>query len=181
MQQLEGNMDQLNEYSKEVVDRFLKSMGYDPNHIDRDKRMAFTKTIRFQQYAQRMGEAMEFPQGDFDAKGTSAKVVGEKKLSKSAALIKSIHKDCKCKLKEELYDHEKDNKDGGTHGTKPKLSTNKQEADQKSGQSDNKSQAAAVLSGGTTLTKQKRDTIEIDPLLNKNKPGSPNGEVGDTK
>ena len=52
-------MDQLNEYSKEVVDRFIKSMGYDPEHIDRDKRMAFTKTIRFQQFAARMGDVKE--------------------------------------------------------------------------------------------------------------------------
>jgi hypothetical protein len=223
-------MDQLNEYSKEVVDRFLKSMGYDPNHIDRDKRMAFTKTIRFQQFAQRMGEefeieeqmdssptmtnkpytkglaqsrthtkdmalkrsvhvnkpqlpvkteALEFPQGDFDAKGTSAKVVGEKKISKSANLVKSIYK--KHRLKEELYDHEKDDKDGTTYGKKPKYSSNKQEAEQQGGQSDKKTQAAAVLSGGTTLTGQKRDTVEIDPLLKKSKPGSPNGEVGASK
>ena len=129
MQLLEGNMEQLNEYSKEVVDRFLKSMGYDPAHIDRDKRMAFTKTIRFQQFAQRMGdvkEAIEFPQGDFDAKGTSTKVVGEKKLSKSAKLVKSIYKEHR--IREELYDHEKDDKDGTTYGKKPKYSTNKQEA-----------------------------------------------------
>lgn len=178
-------MEQLVEYSKEVVDRFLKSMGYDPAHIDRDKRMAFTKTIRFQQYAQRMGEeveleeAMEFPQGDFDAKGTSAKVVGEKKISKSAQLVKSIYK--KGRIKEELYDHEKDDKDGTTYGKKPKFSSNKQEADQQGGQSDKKTDAAAVLSGGTTLTGQKRDTVEIDPLLKKSKPGSPNGEVGNPK
>ena len=223
-------MEQLVEYSKEVVDRFLKSMGYDPNHIDRDKRMAFTKTIRFQQFAQRMGEevevseqldtsptmtnkpyakglaqsrantkdmalkrsvhvnkpqkpvkteAMEFPQGDFDAKGTSAKVVGEKKLSKPADVVKSIYK--KHRIKEELYDHEKDDKDGTTYGKKPKFASNKQDADQQGGQSDKKTQAAAVLSGGTTLTGQERDTVEIDPLLKKSKPGSPNGDVGATK
>ena len=78
-------MDTLNEYSKEVVDRFIKSMGYDPEHIPPVKRMAFTKTNRFKQFAQRfneetsLDEAMEFPQGDFDPKGTSAKVVGERK------------------------------------------------------------------------------------------------------
>jgi hypothetical protein len=171
-------MDYITEFAKEIVDRYLKAKGWDPRHVDRNRRMAMTKTKEFQLYAQRMGEAMEFPQGDFDAKGTSAKVVGEKNLSKSAQLVKSIYK--KHRIKEELYDHEKDDKDGTTYGKKPKLSANKQETDQQ-GQSDSKTQAAAVLSGGTTLTGQKRDVVEIDPVLKKSKPGSPNGEVGDTK
>lgn len=297
MHRQEVKMEQLQEYSKEIVDRYLKSMGYDPQHIDRDKRMAFTKTIRFQQFAQRMGEevepklsdktlkvieqhtrihtkamslkksvhvnkpqmpikteeveleeglkvgddvaaqvnsastvfgkvhrvgqtgvhiivrgqkepefyphksvypsseyekrnpnpyhepqkklkeeevseAMEFPQGDFDAKGTSAKVVGEKKISKSAQLIKSIYK----QVKEDLYDHEKDDKDGTTYGKKPKMNVSKEETPH----ADDKTQAAAVLSGGTTLTGQPRDTVEIDPLLKKSKPGSPQ-DSGDDK
>lgn len=117
-------------------------------------------------------EAMEFPQGDFDAKGTSTKVVGEKKMSKSAQLIKSIYKP----VKEELYDHEKDDKDGTTYGKKPKMNVSKEETPH----ADDKTQAAAVLSGGTTLTGQPRDTVEIDPLLKKSKPGSPQ-DSGDDK
>lgn len=229
-------MEQLVEYSKELVDRFIKSMGYDPKHIDKDKRMAFTKTIRFQQFAQRMGEEVELPVrteshmsqvhsdlGDLldkhinkyksvggaenlahhtdKASHKLAKIHGispehatkfvndyvddklkestnYRNLSKSATLIKSIYKENR--LKEEIYDHEKDDKDGTTYGKKPKFSANKQEVDQQ-GQSDKKTQAAAVLSGGTTLTGQERDTVEIDPLLKKSKPGSPNGEVGNTK
>lgn len=223
-------MDYITEFAKEIVDRFLKSKGWDPRHVDRNRRMAMTKTKEFQMFAQRMGsmaentelneqvpssptmknnpytkglaqsrvhtkdmalkrsvhvnkpqmpvktETMEFPQGDFDAKGTSTKVVGEKKLSKTAQVVKSVFK--KNRLKEEIYDHEKDDKDGTTYGKKPKLSSNKPEGDQ---QGDKKSQAAAVLSGGTTLTGQKRDTVEIDPLLKKGKPGSPDGEVGNSK
>ena len=30
-------MDQLNEYAKEIVDRFIKSMGYNPETIDRKR------------------------------------------------------------------------------------------------------------------------------------------------
>ena len=88
-------MDQINEFAKEVVDRYIKSMGYNPQTISRDKRMAFTKTTRFQQYAQRMGEALEFPADDgMNPKGSSSKVVGEraKGMSKNANLIKSIYK-----------------------------------------------------------------------------------------
>lgn len=267
-------MEQLVEYSKELVDRFIRSMGYDPKHVDKDKRMAFTKTLRFQQFAQRLGEETEEvneqspesvtmknrpytkglaqsrahtkdmalkrsvhvnkPQlpvtteshmgeihsdlGDLldkhiekyksmggaenlahhtsKASSKLAKLHGispehatkfandyvdnklsesvDRQLSKTASLIKSIYKEHR--LKEEIYDHEKDDKDGTTYGKKPKLSTNDEESEL-----DKKTQATAVLSGGTTLTGQGRDTVEIDPVLKKSKPGSPNGEVGDTK
>ena len=49
-------MNQINEFSQEVVDRFLRSKGWDPRHIDRNRRMAFTKTKEFQMYASRMSE-----------------------------------------------------------------------------------------------------------------------------
>jgi hypothetical protein len=146
-------------------------MGYNPKTIDRDKRMALTKTIRFQHYAQRMGEALEFPRDDgMNPKGSSSKVVGEraKGMSKNANLIKSIYKYHKLKkeVKEELYDHEKDDKGGNeTYGKKPKFA--KVEGGQKEDQSDSKSKAAAVLTGGTTLTGQKRDDVEFDPMLNR--------------
>ncbi len=148
-------MEQINEYSKEVVDRYLKSMGYDPQHIDRDKRMAFTKTIRFQQFAQRMGESVV--------------------LSKPAQVIKEIFK--KKRMVEDLYDHEKDDKDGTTYGKKPKLNSAKEEDNI----GDDKTQAAAVLSGGTTLTGQKRDTVSIDPVIKKPKQGTPSSDTGDIK
>ena len=165
-------MDQLDEFAKDVVDRYIKSMGYNPQTINRDKRMALTKTIRFQQFAQRMQkEALEFPADDgIQAKGSSSKVVGEREkgMSKNANLIKSIYKYHKLKkeVKEELYDHEKDDKGGNeTYGKKPKFA--QVEGGQKEDQSDSKSKAAAVLTGGTTLTGQKRDDVEFDPMLNR--------------
>jgi hypothetical protein len=219
-------MEHLDEFAKDVVDRYIKSMGYNPQTIDRNKRMALTKTVRFQQFAQRMQEelmseqpvassapsvsvkpttqnkpsamgmsqsrvhtkdmalkrsvhvnkpqgavkteALEFPGDDgINPKGSSSKVVGEraKQLSKSARMIKAIYKKHKA-VKEELYDHEKDDKDGGTYGQKPKLA--KIKGDQQNGQNnEGKSKAAAVLTGGTTLTGQKRDDVEFDPMLSK--------------
>lgn len=213
-------MDQLDEFAKDIVDRYIRSMGYNPQTIDRNRRMALTKTIRFQQFAQRMQneameeqavasstptlnisptaqnkpssmsssqtrahtkdmalkrsvhvnkpqmpvktEAMEFPQDTQDPKGCGSKAISERKkaLSKMANMIKSIYK--KKGIKEELYDHEKDDKGGEqTYGKKPKFSkidnTDK----------ESKPQASAVLSGGTTLTGQKRDDVEFDPMLNK--------------
>ena len=221
-------MNQLDEYAKEIVDRYIKSMGYNPQTISRDKRMAFTKTIRFQQYAQRMGEetvmeqpdtsskptlnisstaqnmpssmglsqsrvhtkdmalkrsvhvnkpqpavkseALEFPADDgIQAKGSSSRVVGERRkgMSRNANLIKALYKKHKVtKVKEELYDHEKDDKGGDeTYGKKPKFA--KVKVGQQEDQSDSKPKAAAVLTGGTTLTGQKRDDVEFDPMLNR--------------
>ena len=74
----------------------------------------------------------------------------KRELTKSARIIKSIYK--KKRVKEELYDHEKEDK-GAKFGEKPF--------------------AAAVLSGGKTMTGTQRDTIEIDPMM-RAKPGKVN-------
>jgi hypothetical protein len=214
-------MDQLDEFAKDIVDRYIKSMGYNPQTIDRNRRMALTKTIRFQQFAQRMQneeiiieqpinsptaqnkpssmgisqtrvhtkdmalkrrvhankpqsavatEALEFPGNDgIDPKGSSSRVVGEraKGMSRNANLIKALYKKHKVKkeVKEELYDHEKDDKGGESYGKKPKFA--KVKDGQQDDQSDSKPKAAAILTGGTTLTGQKRDDVEFDPMLNK--------------
>jgi hypothetical protein len=97
----------------------------------------------------------------------AAKDKGKKliQMSKSARIIKSIYK--KKGMKEEIYDHEKEDKPGATYGKKPKI----QRATDNSNME--KPQAAAIMTGGTTLTGEKRDTIEIDPMMQmRNKPGS---------
>ena len=91
-------------------------------------------------------------------------------MSKSARIIKSIYK--KKNMKEETYDHEKEDKSVATYGKKPKLSDNEKKMEQVGGQP----KAAAVMSGGTTLTGTPRDTVEIDPMM-KLKPGL----IGQTK
>lgn len=88
------------------------------------------------------------------------------KMSKSASIIKSIYK--KKNIKEELYDHEKEDK--STSGLKkPKIDR----GEGKASFGDNKPRAAIVMTGGKTMTGSPRDTIEIDPLM-KAKPGGPN-------
>lgn len=64
-------------------------------------------------------------------------------------------------VKEELYDGEKEDKSVATYGKKPKFKT----VDPKDSFGDNKPQAAAILTGGKTLTGAVRDTIEIDPVM----------------
>jgi hypothetical protein len=71
-------------------------------------------------------------------------------------------------VKEDMYDHEKEDKSVATYGKKPKMS----QTDKKDSLGENKPQAAATLSGGTTLTGVKRDNIEIDPIM-RNRPGQP--------
>lgn len=88
------------------------------------------------------------------------------KMSKSASIIKSIYK--KKNIKEELYDHEKEDK--STSGLKkPKIDR----GEGKASFGDNKPRAAIIMTGGKTMTGSPRDTIEIDPLM-KAKPGGPN-------
>jgi hypothetical protein len=82
----------------------------------------------------------------------------KKEMSKSARMIKAIYKKNRM-VKEELYDHEKEDKSVATYGKKPKVE--KQEV------YDDDSQAAMVLKGGKTLTGQDRDTLEIDPVMRK--------------
>ena len=91
----------------------------------------------------------------------------KRQMSKSARMIKSLYKR-KGVVKEDMYDHEKEDKSVATYGKKPKMD----QTDKKDSFGENKPQAAATLSGGTTLTGVKRDSIEIDPLM-RNRPGQP--------
>jgi hypothetical protein len=92
-----------------------------------------------------------------------------------AQKIKAMYKK---KVAEDTYDSEKDDKyaQNPTFGKKPVMKT----IDNKSDRNVDgvKTKAAAVLTGGTTLTGQKRDTVQIDPQLNNPRPGQtdPNGD-----
>ena len=88
-------------------------------------------------------------------------------MSKSARIIKSLYKN-KGMMKEDLYDHEKEDKSVATYGKKPKFN----QTDEKDSKGENKPEAAAIMTGGTTLTGVKRDDIEIDPMM-RNRPGQP--------
>jgi hypothetical protein len=63
-------------------------------------------------------------------------------------------------IKEELYDHEKEDKSVASYGKKPKVQNLEPD-----GTTKESPQAAAVLTGGKTLTGTPRDTIEIDPMM----------------
>jgi hypothetical protein len=103
--------------------------------------------------------------------------VSEKKrqMSKSARMIKAIYKKHRM-VKEDMFDHEKEDKSVATYGKKPKF----EKADEKDSKGEKKPQAAAVMTGGTTLTGEKRDDVEIDPMM-RNRPGQPDVTKKDDK
>ena len=96
-------------------------------------------------------------QSPFDG-GTTPNDVAPKK-SKAGKMVKEIY--AKHRLREDLYDHEKDDKGPGTSRKDPKV-IKKVEVNDDNEKGTN---ARMVLKGGTTLTGEKRDTIEIDPML----------------
>jgi hypothetical protein len=85
--------------------------------------------------------------------------------SKSARMIKALYKR-KGMVKEDTYDHEKEDKSVQNYGKKPKFN----QTDKKGSFGEKKPEALAVMTGGTTLTGEKRDEVEIDPMM-KNRPG----------
>jgi len=73
-------------------------------------------------------------------------------------------------VKEDTYDWEKADKLATSPGKKPKMD----KSNEKTGEATTKPKAAAILSGGTTMTGEPRDTIEIDPSM-QGRPGQDGG------
>ena len=96
-------------------------------------------------------------QSPFDGANTTDDVAPKK--SKAAKMVKEIY--AKHRLKEDLYDHEKDDKGPGTNVKPPKVVKNSEVNDD----DEKGTNARMILKGGTTMTGEKRDTIEIDPMM----------------
>ena len=79
-------------------------------------------------------------------------------------------------VKEDTYDWEKADKSVASPGKKPRMD----KSNEKDGEGVAKPKAAAVLSGGTTMTGEPRDTIEIDPSM-RGRPGQDGGMPSDKK
>jgi hypothetical protein len=90
--------------------------------------------------------------------------------SKAAKMVKDLKKKT---VKEETYDWEKDDKSSmeKPYGKAPKINV----TDKKGTLGDTKPEARAVMKGGTTLTGQPRDMVEIDPSM-KQRPGQDKGQ-----
>ena len=151
--------------------RFSDAMASDMKRINQDPKlnaMLGRKKVKEETY---MDAKAATPSVMSPGEGISER---KKPMSKSARIVKSIIKS-KRVVKEELYDHEKEDKSVATYGKKPKF-----EKAEKDEGGEKKPQAAAVMTGGTTLTGNKRDTIEIDPMM-RNRPGQPDVTKKDDK
>ena len=153
-------VDQIDEVSQDKVNKF---------HSKLDKLVHYT-------FGKRKNEDVMDPQAAIAKVPDTDPSITEKKrgLSKSARMIKSLYKHHG--IKEDLYDHEKEDKSVATYGKKPKF----EKSDEKDSAGENKPNAAAVMTGGTTLTGEKRDDIEIDPMM-RLRPGQPDPFKKDDK
>jgi hypothetical protein len=79
-------------------------------------------------------------------------------------------------FREDMHDWEKEDKSVKTYGKKP----NHEKTDEKENSGENKPSARSIMSGGTTLTDEKRDVVEIDPAM-RNRPGQPDITKKDDK
>jgi hypothetical protein len=125
-------------------------------------------------YMQRKQGMKPTSENTLDAKAATEAPVGpgeiateaQKQRSKSARMIKNLYK--KKNMKEETYDWEKDDKTPQKLGKGVKIEIPKKEANF----GENKPEARIVMSGGKTMTGEKRDTVEVDPLM-ANRPNTP--------
>lgn len=140
-------------------------MGDSVEHDDEVMSEAQSAAVRWQkalEAAKKKREEETARNAENTKRALTPKPMGESsERTKSARIIKSLYK--RKGMKEELYDHEKEDKSVATYGKKPKVVTN----DPKASFGENKPDAAAILTGGTTLTGQKRDVVEIDPMMRK--------------
>lgn len=175
----------------ELLKRYYKSRGYNINYISKNKRVGQSKTGDFDKWKRDHGiyedesgfdqikmredninDPQSACQSPFDGANTTDDVAPKK--SKAAKMVKEIYS--KHRIKEDMYDHEKDAKGPGSYGKPPKVN----KKDEINSDDEKGVNARMVLKGGTTLTGEKRDTIEIDPMM-KNRNKSPDYMSQDPK
>jgi hypothetical protein len=106
-----------------------------------------------------------------DAKSATQVVLspGEATMSEKKSKVQKIREIFqRMRMSEDTYDWEKADKSVQTYGKKPKF----EKADKDDSKGEKQPAAAAVMSGGTTLTGEKRDDVEIDPMM-RSRPGQP--------
>jgi hypothetical protein len=158
----------VNEVSQKEVDKFHKK-------LDKLVHSTFGKSSMEKKVKEDVGDAKAAVHADgLTTAVDQMQAETKRQRSKSARMIKALYK--KKGIKEDLYDHEKEDKSVATYGKKPKF----EKGDKDDNVGEKKSQAAAVLTGGKTLTGTERDTVEIDPIM-RNRPNQPDVTKKDDK
>jgi len=130
-----------------ALSKYLKSKGMDPRYVTRDQMISHAKTGDFEKWKNNHYDKARLTHGieSYTRKST-------------ATIIKELYKRLRM---EDMYDHEKEDKSISTYGKKPKFD----KTDDKDSLGENKPKARAILTGGTTLTGEKREIVEFDPEL----------------
>lgn len=157
-----------------ALQKYLKSKGLDPRYVSRNQMIGHSKTGAFSKWKKdhydkaRMThglmDSVEVEEVDvieedkFQDSKAATQTVGmevesskQQQLSKSARMIKSLYK----------HHGVSEDKDVMTYGKQPKLV----DTFGKSKIGDTKPGASSTLTGGTTLTGEKRDDVEFDPKM----------------
>lgn len=194
-----ANISEMEEIDESAsLNQYLMSRGINPKYVSMPTKVAHSKSAQFLKWKRdhmnmrEESEATKKPlkkDCETPPKGNQMSVmvpesqddeVKIKILTKNQSVTHALgmlNKVMKKKVvKEALYDHEKEDKSVATYGKKPKHDV----ADPKDSSGEKKPRAAAVLSGGTTLTGSKRDTVEIDPMM-RVRPGQPDPTKKDDK
>ena len=158
-----------------ALQKYLKSKGLDPRYVSRNQMISHSKTGDFSKWkkdhydkarlSHGLMDSVEFEELDvieedkFQDPKSATQTVGmevesdnkKQQLSKSARMIKSLYK----------HHGVSEDKDVNTYGKNPKLV----DTYGRSKIGDTKPNSSAVLTGGTTLTGEKRDDVEFDPKM----------------
>ena len=145
-----------------ALQKYLKSKGLDPRYVSRNQMISHSKTGEFSKWKKDHYDKARMTHGLMDSVEVEELDIIEEiavvvestrkqQLSRSARMIKSLYK----------HHGVSEDKNITTYGTQPKLMT----TSKKSSLGEKKPKSGAILSGGTTLTGEKRDDVEFDPKL----------------
>jgi hypothetical protein len=162
------------EKMKAMTDKMKSNLNMEDMNPNSPKASGVAKELKNISKRQNSGLAREETYMDAKA-ATPAPMSPGEGIEEKMTTVQRIMALKKKKLKEDMYDHEKEDKSVATYGKKPKF-----EKAEKDNGGENKPSAAAVMTGGTTLTGSKRDTVEIDPMM-RNRPGQPDVTKKDDK
>lgn len=173
-------IEQVDELKKTTIKSWLKQQDPIPEKKPGEERKAFNVRIKKRSKSwdgalDRLTDRKPTSENTLDSQAATESPTGpgegvtemQRQRSKSARMIKALYK--KKGMKEETYDYEKDDKNMQIAGKKPKF----KDTPNVNNVGENKPDARATLTGGKTLTGEKRDDVEIDPFMNKPKNNTP--------
>ena len=170
--------EQLDELKKSTVFSWLKQQPVVPVRKPGSDRVSYNQKVKnhsksWNRALDRLSGYKPTSENTLDSLAATEAPCDNSDMTNGTSKAAKMVKDLKKKIKEETYDWEKDDKSSmeKPYGKAPKINV----TDKKGTLGDTKPEAKAVMSGGTTLTGQPRDMVEIDPSM-KQRPGQDKGQ-----